>query len=81
MIDQLPDKTWKAQCDGCGAVIHTGLKSFQQAVNFISRAEGWHNRRLRGVWNNYCPRCGEEANDFGIVGIGFTKRPVTEDDY
>jgi hypothetical protein len=41
MIDQLEDRTWKAECDGCGEVSRTGQKSFQQAVNYISRAEGW----------------------------------------
>jgi hypothetical protein len=55
MIVQSPGMTWNAQCDGCCAVIDTGLTSFQQAVNYISRAEGWHNRRLRGVWNNFSP--------------------------
>jgi hypothetical protein len=41
MIEQLEDRTWKVVCDGCGEVIHTGQKSFQQAVNYISRAESW----------------------------------------
>jgi Fe2+ or Zn2+ uptake regulation protein len=75
MIEQLQDRTWKVECDRCGEVIHTGQKSFQQAVNYISRAEGWESRETRGIWRNYCPRCREEANpDMDLAGIGFTKK-------
>jgi hypothetical protein len=39
MIEQLEDRMWKVVCDGCGEAIHTGQKSFQQAVNYISRTQ------------------------------------------
>jgi hypothetical protein len=68
-----------ATCDGCGKKVNTGQRSFRQAVNLISRAEGWSNQRLRGVWINYCPRCAEEADDLGNIGVGFTKRPAIDD--
>ena len=72
---------WIATCDGgCGRQTNTGLKSFQQAVNFISRAEGWRNEKLRGVWTNYCPDCAESADDLGIVGVGFTRKHIPDDD-
>jgi hypothetical protein len=81
MIVQLRNKSWQAQCDGCGTAVNTGLKSFRQAATYISRVEGWDNRELRGVWNNYCPACAAEADDLGIVGVGFTKRRATDEDY
>src|ERR1700722_19104076 len=49
-----------AYCDGeCGAVVHTGLRSFYQAINYISRAEGWDNRKRDDGWHNYCQSCAE----------------------
>jgi hypothetical protein len=68
-----------ATCDGCGTQLNTGLKPLPQARIFISRVEGWHNRNQRGVWSNYCPRCGEAADDLDIIGIGVTKRPTLDD--
>ena len=77
MMEQLRDRTWKAECDGCSEAVHTGQKSFQQAVNYISRAEGWENRELKDRWRNYCPRCAEEADpDLNIAGVGFFKRAI-----
>jgi hypothetical protein len=73
-------RTYVAKCDGCGDEIDTGQTSFRQAAIYISRAESWRNERPRGVWNNYCPRCAEAADDIDIVGIGFTKRPVIDDE-
>jgi hypothetical protein len=71
---RLESRTWKAQCDGCPKAIDTGQKSFQQAVNYLSRAEGWESRKLRDGWRNYCPQCSEEADpDLEIAGIGFIK--------
>jgi hypothetical protein len=79
MIDRKgPGHPYVAKCDGCSIEIRTGQTSFQQAVNYISRAEGWRNERPRGVWANYCPRCAEAADDIDIVGIGFSKRPYEE---
>jgi hypothetical protein len=81
MIEQLEDRTWKAECDGCGEVIRTGQKSFQQAVNYISRAEGWDNRKLKdGRWRNYCPRCAEEADpDLDLTGLHLFKNLASDD--
>lgn len=76
----LEGKTWNAECDRCGEAIDTGQKSFQQAVNYLSRAEGWESRKIRGTWKNYCPRCGEEGDpDMDLAGIGFTRRPAIDD--
>jgi hypothetical protein len=51
---------WVAYCDrDCGASVNTGLRSLQQAVNYLSRAERWDSRKYRDLWFNYCPRCGE----------------------
>jgi hypothetical protein len=48
---------------------------------YISRAEGWDNRKLKnGTWRNYCPRCSEEADpDLDFVGLGFTKKPASDE--
>jgi hypothetical protein len=47
-----------ASCDKCGRTINTGLKSMQQAANYLSRAEGWDSWRKRGeAWRNFCPDC------------------------
>jgi hypothetical protein len=44
MIRQQGGK-YVAYCDGeCGASVHTGLRSFHQAINYISRVEEWENR-------------------------------------
>jgi hypothetical protein len=71
---------WVAYCDGeCGA---SGLRSFQQTVNYISRAEGWDSRRSHdGQWHNYCPACGEYANpEQELAGIHFGRRASPDDD-
>jgi hypothetical protein len=71
--------SYVAQCDGCGETINTGQRSFQQAVNYISRAHGWDNRKTKDGWRNYCPRCGEEADpDLDIAGIQFTRKPIND---
>jgi len=70
-----------AECDGaCGESVDTGLRSFQQAVNYLSRVENWENRKLRGQWWNFCPRCGDIANpDLDRVGVGFTLKPSDDE--
>jgi hypothetical protein len=71
---------WVAECDRCGATINTGQKSFQQAANYLSRAEGWDSWEHDGVWRNYCPRCIEGGDpDLDRAGIGFTKRSIDDD--
>ena len=51
-----------AECDGCDhAAIDTGQRSFQQAVNYTSRAEGWEVRKIRDEWWTICPRCADIA--------------------
>ncbi len=73
---------WKAECDGyCGTVCFTGQKSFQQAVNYLSRAEDWDNRKVQGTWRNYCPRCaGVGDPDLELAGIGFGKKHDDDDE-
>jgi hypothetical protein len=69
-----------SECDGgCGAVVRTGQKSFQQAINYLSRAEGWDSRKLRDGWRNYCPACSQEA-DPDLAGIGFTRRRIPDEE-
>lgn len=71
-----------ASCDGCGKTINTGLRSMQQAANYLSRAEGWDSWKSGGEWKNYCPQCvepGEADPDLDRAGIGFTKR-IADDD-
>jgi len=75
----LKGKTYVAECDGCGESIDTGLRSFRQAVNYISRAEGWENRKIRNFWRNFCPKC-IEAGDPDLDQIGVTFRRTIEDD-
>lgn len=76
----LENGSYVAKCDGCSAEIDTGQRSFQQAVNFISRAEGWENRKARQQWWNFCSRCSEAANpDLDHVGVGFTVRSIADD--
>jgi hypothetical protein len=76
----LQSGSYVAECDGdCNSKIDTGQRSFQQAVNYISRAEGWENRKARGKWWNFCPRCGDATNpELDRVGVGFTLK--TPDD-
>jgi hypothetical protein len=72
--------TWTATCDGCGAKIDTGQKSIMQAGIYLSRAEGWDNRKLKDGWRNYCPQCAEEADpDLDLAGIGFTKKLIDDE--
>jgi hypothetical protein len=78
----LEDGKWMVECDGgCGAVVRTGQKSFQQAINYLSRAEGWDSRKLRDGWRNYCPACSQEADpDPDLAGIGFTRRRIPDEE-
>ena len=47
-----------AYCDGeCGAFVNTGLRSFHQAINVMSRVEEWENRKREDGWHNYCAKC------------------------
>lgn len=72
--------SYVAKCDGCSAEIDTGQRSFQQAVNYISRAEGWENRKTRQQWWNFWSRCSEVANpDLDRVGVGFIAKSIDED--
>jgi hypothetical protein len=77
----LENGKWTAECDGgCGAVVRTGQKSFQQAANYLSRAEGWDSRKLRDGWRNYCPQCGQDADpDLDLAGIGFTRKRILDE--
>jgi hypothetical protein len=81
MIHQENGK-YVAYCDGeCGALVHTGLRSFHQAINYISRAEEWENRKREGEWHNYCPRCSEYADpERELAGIQFGRRAIPDDD-
>jgi hypothetical protein len=72
-------KGYIIECDGgCGAVNHTGQISFHQARN-VSQVDGWEHRRIRGVWQNYCPSCAERV-DAGIeeVGVRFFRKASNE---
>jgi hypothetical protein len=77
---RLAGRVWIADCDGgCGTSIDTGQKSFRQATIYLSRAEGWDNRKLRDGWRNYCSRCAEEADpDLDLACLGFTKTSIDE---
>jgi len=80
---RLENGKYVAYCDGeCGASVNTGLRSFQQAVNYISRVEGWDNRRDgQGPWHNYCRACAEQANpEQDIAGAHFGRRAIPDDD-
>ena len=70
----LKNGAYLAECDGgCGAQFNTGLRSFHQAVNLLSREEGWQNCKARGQWWNFCPQCGDLTNpELDRVGVGFT---------
>jgi hypothetical protein len=74
---------YAAYCDGeCGTSVKTGLRSFHQAINYISRAEGWDNRKREGQWRNYCPSCGEYANpEQDLAGVHFGRRAIPDFDY
>jgi hypothetical protein len=80
MIRQV-GRNWVADCDGgCGTSIDTGQKSFRQATIYLSRAEGWDNRKLRDGWRNYCSRCAEQADpDLDLAGLGFTKKLIDDE--
>ncbi len=80
---RLEGARYVAYCDGeCGASVDTGLRSFQQAVNYISRVEGWDNRKRDRQWHNYCPSCGEYANpEQDLAGVHFGRRAIPDDDY
>lgn len=82
MIRQRADRTWVAYCDGeCGASVVTGLKSFRQAANYISRSEGWDNRKRGDDWFNYCPSCAEYAQpERENPGIYFGRKVIPDDD-
>lgn len=71
---------YKCECDGCGATIYTGQRSFQQAVNVTSREENWEHRRLKGGgWRNYCPSCAERSDvDLDIAGLNFFTKASSE---
>jgi hypothetical protein len=62
--------------------IKTGQRSFQQAANYLSRAENWDSWENGGDWRNFCPACvaeGDPDNDFGRAGIGFGRREISDD--
>jgi hypothetical protein len=82
MIRQQGGK-WVAECDRCARKITTGQRSFQQAANYLSRAEGWDSWEHDGDWKNYCPQCVEASDpnpDLDRAGVGFTKRWMAGDD-
>jgi hypothetical protein len=71
---------WVAECDCCGESIDTGQRSYQQAVNYVRRAEGWDSRKLKDGWRNFCPRCAGEADlDLDLAGIHHIKTPIDDE--
>ncbi|MBR0791864.1 hypothetical protein JQ631_22515 [Bradyrhizobium manausense] len=73
-----------AYCDRCPRSYNTGLKVFQQAVDLLSRAEGWESVEHGRGWKNYCPTCSDERgydSEADGIGIGFTQRRSIEDDW
>ncbi len=71
-----------AYCDRCPKSYNTGLKIFQQAVDLLSRAEGWESVEHGRGWKNYCPQCSDARtfdSEFENVGIGFTGRSVNDE--
>ena len=72
-------KIISVHCDGCTETCDTGLTSFHQAMNYITREEGWERRPLRGQWLHYCPRCREYAQpELDQAGVYFGRRPADE---
>jgi hypothetical protein len=71
-----------AYCDGeCGASVNTGLRSFHQALNVMSRVEEWENRKRQDGWHNYCPNCSGYADpERELAGLIFGRRAIPEDD-
>jgi hypothetical protein len=73
-----------AKCDRRPTTYNTGLKVFQQAVDLLSRAEGWESIEHGRGWKNFCPACSDERifdSEADGVGIGFTKRRSLDDDW
>lgn len=73
-----------ASCDRCGETLNTGLRSMQQVSNYLSRVEGWESWKPGGEWRNYCPKCiegGDPDLERERAGIGFTRRPISDEDY
>jgi hypothetical protein len=67
------------QCDGCSASCNTALTSFHQAMNYVTREEGWERRRLRGQWFHYCPQCGEYAQpELDQAGVYFGRKTIDD---
>jgi hypothetical protein len=70
--------------DGCRASVNTGLRSIQQASNYLSREAGWESwpDRERGGWRNFCPDCiesGDISPDLEQAGIHFARRTIDDD--
>jgi len=72
-----------AYCDGeCGATINTGLRSFHQAINYMTREADWQNRKSgRDAWRNYCSNCAELPNpEQENAGLYIGRRLIPDDD-
>jgi hypothetical protein len=80
---RLERASYVAYCDGeCGAWVKTGLRSFHQAINYMTREADWQNRKSDGGgWRNYCPNCAELPNpEQENAGIYIGRRVIPEDD-
>ena len=72
-----------AYCDGeCGASVNTGLRSFHQTINYMTREADWQNRKSDGTgWRNYCPACAEMPDpERENAGLYFGRRMISDDD-
>lgn len=70
-------------CDGeCGATLNTGLRSFHQALNYMTREADWQNRKSDGGgWRNYCPACAEMVDpERENAGLYIGRRIISHDD-
>jgi hypothetical protein len=85
MLKQSDGGTLVALCDGCGAIVDTGMRSKKDAGLYLSRAEGWENvppKRGKQDWGNLCPSCiegGEIDPDLDRAGISFTRHRIDDD--
>lgn len=56
MIDRQHGKVL-FECDSCDEVLQTEEREFDEARH-VMKAEGWHARKICGVWLHGCPSCG-----------------------
>lgn len=79
---RLESGQYVAYCDGeCGSTLKTGLRSFHQAINYMTREADWQNRRSGKDWRNYCPGCAELADpERENAGLFIGRRFIPDDD-